>query len=90
MIHNAYTTVLAASGYENMVTTYSSINNKAWGELLTQSGVKEKYSDWSKIVNENKVVLPIKIKYVDGLYVVIEDLKNISKRATSSLLSKYV
>jgi C-terminal processing protease CtpA/Prc len=82
MVQNAHTTVLAPSNYENMVTTYSSINNKAWGDILTQSGVKEKYSDWSKIVNENKVVLPIKIKYVDGLYVVIEDLKNIKKGAT--------
>jgi hypothetical protein len=81
MIQNAHTGVVAPSGYDDMVTIYSSINNKPWGDILTQSGVKEKYSDWSKIVNENKVVLPIKIKYVEGKYVVIEDLKNIKKGA---------
>ena len=79
MIQNGHTGVLSPSYYEDMVPGYSSITNYAWRQVLTQTGVKEKYKDWSKIVKENKVVLPLKIKYVEGRYIVTEDFKSIKK-----------
>jgi hypothetical protein len=79
MIQNGHTGVLSPRYYEGIVPGYSSINNHAWGQVLTQNGVKEKYKDWSKIVRENKVMLPIKLRYLEGRYVVAEDFKNIKK-----------
>lgn len=79
MIQNGHTGVLSPSYYEDMVPGYSSIINHVWGQVLTQNGVKEKYMGWSKIIKENKVALPIKIRYIEGRYVVTEDFKNIKK-----------
>jgi hypothetical protein len=79
MIQNGHTGMLSPSYYEDMVQVYSSIINHAWGQVLTQKGVKEKYKDWSKIIDENKVVLPVKLKYVEGRYIVTEDFKSIKK-----------
>jgi hypothetical protein len=79
MIQNGHTGVLSPTYYEGMVQSYSSIGNHAWRQVLTQKGVKEKYKDWSKIVKENKVVLPIKLRYVEGRYTVTEDFKSIPK-----------
>jgi C-terminal processing protease CtpA/Prc len=78
-IQNGHTAVLSPSYYDSMVPSYSSINNYAWEQVLTQSGVKEKYKGWGKIIIETKVVLPIKLKYIEGRYVVTEDFKNIKK-----------
>ena len=79
MIQNGHTGILSPTYYEDMVPGYSSITNHAWGQVLTQKGVKEKYTDWAKIVKENKVVLPIKLRYVEGRYIVTEDFKSIKK-----------
>ena len=79
MVQNGHTGVVSPSNYENMAKGYSSLINLPWGQVLNQSGVKEKYKDWSEIVNESVEVLPVKLKYIEGRYVITEDYKNIKK-----------
>lgn len=78
-VQNGHTGVLSPSYYEGMLADYSGITNYPWGQLLSQKGVKEKYADWGKIIKESKVVLPVKLQYVEGRYVISEDFKNIKR-----------
>lgn len=78
-VQNAHTGLLSPMYYENMSSGYSGIENYAWKQILTQTGVKEKYSDWSKIISESRTVLPIKLKYIEGKYVVNEDYDDVKK-----------
>jgi hypothetical protein len=78
-IQNGHTGVLPPSYYESMALDYSGFTNYPWGQLLTQEGVKEKYADWGKIIKESKIILPIKIQYVEGKYVISEDFRNLKR-----------
>lgn len=79
MVQNGHTGVVPPSYYENMAQGYSSLINIPWGQVLNQSGVRDKYKEWSKIINESINVLPVKMKYIEGRYVITEDYKNIKK-----------
>lgn len=79
MIQNGHTGVVPPSHYENMAKGYSGVMNLPWGQVLNQSGVKEKYEDWKKIINESISVLPVKFNYIEGNYVAAEDFKSIKK-----------
>jgi hypothetical protein len=79
MIQNGHTGVIPPSRYFSMSESYNDMFNRPWDTVLNQSGVKDKYEAWKSIIKESTEVLPVKIQYIEGKYVAIEDYKNIKK-----------
>jgi hypothetical protein len=80
MIQNGHTGVVSPQRYyDTMLPGYDNFFQYPWQQVLTQKGVQEKYKDWNNIVKEPLLVLPVKISYIEGKYVVAEDYNNVKK-----------
>jgi C-terminal processing protease CtpA/Prc len=80
MIQNGHTGLLSPQRYyDSVLPTYNSFFLYPWKQIVAQKGVQNKYDSWSKIVKESIDVLPIKMSYIEGKYVVLEDHESIKK-----------
>lgn len=79
MIQNGHTGVLSPTRYEGIVPGYKDISNHAWGQVLTQKGVQDKYRDWANLIDDTRIVLPIKLGYIEGKYVAVEDFEDVKR-----------
>lgn len=77
LVQNGHTNIISPNSFNDFAQTYKGLNNRAWNKVLSNESVINKYHDWSQIIDENRYVLPINVRYIEGHYVVTKDYKNI-------------
>lgn len=73
-LQDKHTKIIEPRYFNEYVKLYGSHSNNVWSAILSNNLVKEKYAEWSKIINDKKYMVPAAFKYVEGKYAFIKEI----------------
>ncbi|TYP59952.1 S41 family peptidase [Thermosediminibacter litoriperuensis] len=74
-LQNGHTDLVSQTRYKYFIDVfrlYGGNNSDPWENVLNNKITTERYEYWSKIVQEDLIVIPMNFKYVEGRYVKVD------------------